>query len=36
MQKVDTNLAAMMMSVASIKGDAFNQKLNFLEGKIGS
>ena len=38
MQKVDTNLAAMMMSVAAMSknGDAFNQKLNILEGKIGS
>jgi len=36
MQKVDTNLAAMMMSmVASKNGDAaFNQKLNILDGKI--
>lgn len=36
MQKVDNNLAAMMMSVASMKGDAFNHKLNLLEGKIMS
>jgi hypothetical protein len=37
MQKVDNNLAAMMMSVAASKnGDQFQQKLNFLEGKIMS